>query len=46
VGHGSGTLINVSSVASKKGWANATAYCSSKLGLTGFTEALADDVRL
>ncbi len=38
-----GTIVNVSSVAGKKGWANASAYCASKFGLTGFTEALADE---
>jgi 3-oxoacyl-[acyl-carrier protein] reductase len=43
-GDGSGTLINVSSVAGKRGWANATACCASKFGFTGFTEALADDM--
>jgi NAD(P)-dependent dehydrogenase (short-subunit alcohol dehydrogenase family) len=36
-----GTIINVSSVAGKRGWANAAAYCASKFGLTGFTQALA-----
>jgi 3-oxoacyl-[acyl-carrier protein] reductase len=40
---GGGTIINISSVAGKKGWANASAYCASKFGLTGFTEALADE---
>jgi NAD(P)-dependent dehydrogenase (short-subunit alcohol dehydrogenase family) len=40
---GGGTIINVSSVAGKKGWANASAYCASKFGLTGFTQALADE---
>jgi NAD(P)-dependent dehydrogenase (short-subunit alcohol dehydrogenase family) len=40
---GGGTIINVSSVAGKKGWAKASAYCASKFGLTGFTEALADE---
>ena len=40
---GGGTIVNVSSVAGKKGWANASAYCASKFGLTGFTEALADE---
>ncbi len=35
-----GTIINVSSVAGKRGWANAAAYCASKFGLTGFTQAL------
>jgi len=42
---GSGTIVNVSSVAGKKGWANASAYCASKFGLTGLTEALADEGR-
>ncbi len=40
---GGGTIVNVSSVAGKRGWANASAYCASKFGLTGFTEALADE---
>src|SRR5215213_2493371 len=40
---GGGTIINISSVAGKKGWANASAYCASKFGLTGLTEALADE---
>lgn len=35
-----GTIISVSSVAGKRGWANASAYCASKFGLTGFTQAL------
>jgi NAD(P)-dependent dehydrogenase (short-subunit alcohol dehydrogenase family) len=43
---GHGTIVNVSSVAGKKGWANAAAYCASKFGLTGFTEALADEGRV
>src|SRR5215211_6066673 len=42
---GGGTIVNVSSVAGKKGWANASAYCASKFGLTGFTQALADEAR-
>lgn len=37
---GYGTIINVSSVAGKRGWANAAAYCAAKFGLTGFTQAL------
>ena len=36
-------IVNISSVAGKKGWANASAYCASKFGLTGFTEALANE---
>jgi 3-oxoacyl-[acyl-carrier protein] reductase len=35
-----GYIINISSVAGKKGWPNATAYCASKFALTGFTQAL------
>ena len=42
---GGGTIVNVSSVAGKKGWANASAYCASKFGLTGLTQALADEGR-
>ena len=38
---GHGTIINISSVAGKRGWARAAAYCASKFGLTGFTQALA-----
>jgi NAD(P)-dependent dehydrogenase (short-subunit alcohol dehydrogenase family) len=38
---GRGTIVNISSVAGKRGWANAAAYCASKFGLTGFTQALA-----
>ena len=38
---GRGTIINVSSVAGKRGWANAAAYCASKFGLSGLTQALA-----
>ena len=37
---GHGTIFNVSSVAGKRGWANAAAYCASKFGLTGLTQAL------
>lgn len=37
---GRGTIVTISSVAGKRGWANAAAYCASKFGLTGFTQAL------
>jgi len=37
---GRGTIVNVSSVAGKRGWANAAAYCASKFGLSGLTQAL------
>ncbi len=42
---GRGTIVNVSSVAGKRGWANAAAYCASKFGLTGLTQALAAEGR-
>jgi 3-oxoacyl-[acyl-carrier protein] reductase len=42
---GQGTIVNVSSVAGRRGWANASAYCASKFALTGFTQALAAEVR-
>jgi NAD(P)-dependent dehydrogenase (short-subunit alcohol dehydrogenase family) len=32
--------VNISSVAGKRGWANAAAYCTSEFALTGFTQAL------
>lgn len=35
------TIVNVSSVAGRRGWAEAAAYCAAKFGLTGFTQALA-----
>jgi NAD(P)-dependent dehydrogenase (short-subunit alcohol dehydrogenase family) len=42
---GHGTIVNISSVAGKRGWANAAAYCASKFGLTGLTQALAAEGR-
>jgi NADP-dependent 3-hydroxy acid dehydrogenase YdfG len=42
---GQGTIVSVSSVAGKRGWANASAYCASKFALTGFTQALGAEVR-
>jgi NAD(P)-dependent dehydrogenase (short-subunit alcohol dehydrogenase family) len=42
---GGGTIVNVSSVAGKRGWSNAAAYCASKFGLTGLTQALAAEGR-
>lgn len=38
---GGGTIVNISSVAGRRGWANAAAYCAAKFALTGFTQALA-----
>jgi NAD(P)-dependent dehydrogenase (short-subunit alcohol dehydrogenase family) len=42
---GGGTIVNVGSVAGRRGWANAAAYCASKFGLTGLTQALAAEGR-
>jgi len=42
---GQGTIVNVASVAGRRGWANASAYCASKFALTGFTQALGAEVR-
>ena len=39
-GRGGGTIVNVSSVAGRKGWAGATAYCAAKFGLTGLSQAI------
>jgi NAD(P)-dependent dehydrogenase (short-subunit alcohol dehydrogenase family) len=37
---GGGTIVNISSVAGRRGWANASAYCASKFALTGLTQVL------
>lgn len=42
---GGGTIINIGSVAGRRGWANAGAYCASKFGLTGLTQSLAAEGR-
>ncbi|MGY2004781.1 SDR family oxidoreductase [Blastococcus sp. SYSU DS1024] len=42
---GGGTIVNISSVAGLRGWANAAAYCSSKFALTGLTQSLAAEGR-
>lgn len=40
-----GTIITVGSVAGRRGWANASAYCASKFALTGLTQAIAAEGR-
>jgi uncharacterized protein len=39
-----GTIVNVSSITGLMGYARMSAYCASKFALTGFTEALRDEV--
>lgn len=41
----SGHIINVASVAGKKGYRTAAIYCASKFGLIGFSESLAKQLR-
>ena len=43
--HGGGLVVNVSSVAGRRGWANASAYCATKFALTGLTQALSAEGR-
>ncbi len=40
-----GTIINVASIAGKRGFRNGSAYCASKFGLNGFSGALAEELR-
>lgn len=40
-----GTIINISSVVGRKGYANQAAYASSKHALTGFTKVLSEEVK-
>ncbi|MEL6270953.1 MAG: SDR family oxidoreductase [Chloroflexota bacterium] len=42
--NGGGTVVNISSVAGKYGYADRTAYCAAKWGMQGFTEALRDEL--
>jgi len=40
-----GTIINVASTSSMKGFANGSAYAASKFALRGFTQSLAEEAR-
>lgn len=42
---GGGLIVNVSSVAGRRGWGNASAYCATKFALTGLTQSLAAEGR-
>lgn len=41
---GSGTIVNVASIAGLMGYARMGGYCATKFALVGFTEALRDEV--
>lgn len=42
---GSGSIVNLASTSSRKGFANGSAYASSKFALRGFTQSLMEEVR-
>ena len=42
---GGGYIINIGSLAGKEAFAGASAYCASKFGLVGFSDALMQEVR-
>lgn len=42
---GSGAIVNIGSIAGRVGFAQSAAYCASKFGLRGFSEALFEEVR-
>lgn len=42
---GGGYILNIGSLAGKQAFAGAAAYCASKFGLIGFSEALMQEVR-
>jgi 3-oxoacyl-[acyl-carrier protein] reductase len=41
----SGSIINIASTSSRKGFANGSAYSASKFALRGFTQSLMEEVR-
>jgi NAD(P)-dependent dehydrogenase (short-subunit alcohol dehydrogenase family) len=45
IGQRHGDIVNISSTSGKKGLAYDTAYCASKFGVIGLSEALAEEVR-
>lgn len=40
-----GVIVNLASVAGKKGWALYSAYCTSKFGVIGLTQSLAEELK-
>lgn len=45
ISQNSGNIINVASTAGERGFATGSAYCASKFGVLGLTEALMQEVR-
>ena len=45
VARGSGTLVNVASIAGLRAYAGHSAYCASKFGLVGWSRAIRKDLR-
>jgi NAD(P)-dependent dehydrogenase (short-subunit alcohol dehydrogenase family) len=43
--HGRGAIVNIASIAGKKGRGGEAAYAAAKFGLLGFTQSLFDEVR-
>ena len=43
---GGGAIINISSIAGKRGSANNSVYCASKFGMNGLTQSLAKELGL
>jgi len=41
---GGGSIVNISSLAGKRGSANNSAYCAAKFGVNGLTQALAKEL--
>ncbi len=45
IAHDFGDIVNISSQAGKRGYADVPSYCASKFGLLGFAESVRDHVR-
>jgi 3-oxoacyl-[acyl-carrier protein] reductase len=43
--YGGGTIVNVASIAGKRGFPQSAAYCASKWGLVGMSHAMAEELR-
>lgn len=43
--HRNGMIVNIASIAGKRGFKGGTAYCASKFGMVGFSESLMEELR-